>query len=79
MTDVDDHIERAVQAQRQITVYHAYSLRQAADLRAKAEVADELSEEQVEELDSIPDTPERMREGARQLDNVASRISTLEA
>lgn len=79
MTELDEHIERADQMHRQIDAFYEWSMRQAADLRAKAEVAGEMSEEAVEENDAIPGTPAEMNEAAERVESVFHRLRKLEA
>lgn len=71
---VEEHIQQARNIHQQLDSFEAWSLQQAADLRAKAEVAEEMSDEGVETFDSIPAPAEELREAANEIETVHRRI-----
>lgn len=70
---VEEHLQQARTVHQQLDTFEMWSLQQAADLRAKAEVAEELSDG-AEDLDSIPASVEELQAAADQIESVHRRI-----
>lgn len=79
MSELQEHTERADQIHQQIDAFYEWSMRQSADLRAKAEVADELDDEDIEDMDSLPGDGGELREAAGTVESVFHRLRKLEA
>lgn len=65
------HVQQARSIHTQLDSYRSWARKQAADYRAKAEVAEEVD---YEEIESIPGSPDELRQIARILETVAKRI-----
>lgn len=70
--DIEQQIQQARQVHSQLDQFKQWAQNQAADLRAKAEVADEI--EDIDEVNSIPADADSLREAANIISTVYRRI-----
>jgi len=76
--DLGEIVQRAQQAQRTLDEIRQWSSQQAADLRGKIELVEELEEQDIEidldELDSVPAERDKIESVAEMLDELNKRI-----
>lgn len=72
---LEDIAQQAQQFNQQLDAMWAWALQQAADLRAKAELAEEMDCDP-DDYDSMPGEAEEMRDVAELLDTIAMRITS---
>lgn len=71
MTELEDMRERGQQVSAQLRNFYMWSLKQSADLRAKAELMEEVDEE----IEVYGETdPARVLEVARKLEEISQEI-----
>lgn len=72
MSDViEENVTQAAEAHARLSALRVWAIRQAADFRAKAEVADEIDHDDAE---ALPASPEELRKAADRIETVAERI-----
>lgn len=75
--DMDSVDQQIAQSHKQLDQIKYWSISQAADFRAKAELLRELDGKdiEIEELDCVPGTPTELEAKAEDLDRVAKRVN----